>query len=213
MKRKVFISMPMRGRNSNAIKDSIDTLKMTYITDTDNSCEFINTIVTDEPPQTVDQRIWYLGKSIQILSQADTLMVPQQRDQYPGCQVEYTVAKYYGLQVIEYDILSVCPDLTEVQVYYPTYVSEYDVFKYVTHPYDEVRSFFTMMDYSKGSKIICSTHLPDVEMCEHVMDELVRLYRPASSGMVLEFKKDNKIKRYYCDPQAHGWSLIDEKDV
>ena len=211
--RKVFISMPMRGRTSEAIKNSIDELKMDFLANTVAQCEFINTIVQEEPPQTQDERIWYLGKSIQILSQATTLVVPKQREQYPGCQIEYMVGKLYGLEVIEYDILEVCPDMTTVITYYPTFTSEYEVFKYTGHSYEDVEDFFSLLDYSEGTALVCSKDLSDEAMCDYVYSELIRLGRPAHSGMVLQFIKDGKAKNYYCNPMGVQWSLIDEKDI
>ncbi|MBO7691202.1 MAG: hypothetical protein J6T10_01030, partial [Methanobrevibacter sp.] len=64
--------------------------------------DFINTIVEDKPPYaTNNQAIWYLGKSIELLSQCDILVCKKNVDNYNGCFIEKEIAKRYGLEIIE----------------------------------------------------------------------------------------------------------------
>ena len=98
---KIFISMPMRGRTSDEINASINKLKDKFRAKMPDA-EFIHTIVMDTPPETGDQRVWYLGKSIEKLSQADIIAVPVQNDSNPGCKVEELVAVLYGIDIAYY---------------------------------------------------------------------------------------------------------------
>ena len=98
---KVFISVPMRGRKKEDIEYSIRKMKRiarAYLADNDieaDNIDFINTIVSDNPPQNVDDKIWYLGASLQLLSKADYLVCPLDIYQIPGCQTEKDVFYRY----------------------------------------------------------------------------------------------------------------------
>ena len=67
-----------------------------------DNVEFINTIVEDKPPyETNNEAIWYLGKSIELLSQCDILVCKKNVDGYNGCYIEKEIAKRYGLEIVE----------------------------------------------------------------------------------------------------------------
>lgn len=104
---KVFISVPMRNRKTEDIQYSIRKMKRiarAYLADNDieaDNIDFINTIVKDNPPKEVDERIWYLGASIQLLSKADYLICPQDTYNNPGCTIEKeTFMAYKGYDKI-----------------------------------------------------------------------------------------------------------------
>lgn len=101
---KVFISLRMKGRNMADIETDIEKAKETVKNQLGDDVEFINTIVEDKPPyDNNNQAIWYLGKSIQLLSQCDVLATPEGDSiVYNGVFIEREVAKRYGLTIIEY---------------------------------------------------------------------------------------------------------------
>lgn len=101
---KVFISLRMKGRDRAAIDADIENAKQAVKKQLGNNVEFINTMVEDKPPyETNNQAIWYLGKSIQLLSQCDVLATPEGDSiVYNGVFIEREVAKRYGLTIIEY---------------------------------------------------------------------------------------------------------------
>ncbi len=99
---KVFISVPMRNRTKENIEYSIRKMKRiarAFLAENDieanNGIEFINTIVRDNPPKEVDERIWYLGAAIQLLSKADYLICPSELYNNPGCEIERYTFEYY----------------------------------------------------------------------------------------------------------------------
>ena len=97
----VFISVPMKNRFKFEIEHDIEVMKEKVI-EQDDDVEFINTIVEDKPPYaTSNQAIWYLGKSIELLSQCDILVCKKNVDGYNGCFIEKEIAKRYGLTIIE----------------------------------------------------------------------------------------------------------------
>lgn len=99
--KKAFISVPMKNRSKEEIENDIAKMKSEAF-ERFNDVEFINTIVEDKPPyETNNQAIWYLGKSIELLSQCDILICKKSVDNYNGCFIEKEIAKRYGLEVIE----------------------------------------------------------------------------------------------------------------
>ena len=98
---KVFISCPMKDRTKEEIEKTIQDMK-NEAKKVLGDVEFINTIVEEKPPyNTNNEAIWYLGKSIQILSQCEALVCLKNIDKYNGCFIEKEVAKRYNLKIIE----------------------------------------------------------------------------------------------------------------
>lgn len=102
MSKKAFISVPMKGKTKEEIENTINIMKNKAIEEAGNDVEFINTIVQDKPPyNTNNEAIWYLGKSIELLSQCEILVCLKDIDNYNGCFIEKEIAKRYGLKIIE----------------------------------------------------------------------------------------------------------------
>lgn len=96
-----FISVPMKNRFKVEIENDIKVMKAKVVEKFDD-IEFINTIVEDKPPyETNNEAIWYLGKSIELLSQCDILVCKKNVDGYNGCYIEKEIAKRYGLEIVE----------------------------------------------------------------------------------------------------------------
>ena len=100
--KKAFISVPMKNRHKEEIERDIAHMKAITLIRTLDEVEFINTIVEDKPPyETNNEAIWYLGKSIELLSQCDILVCKKNVDKYNGCFIEKEIAKRYGLEIVE----------------------------------------------------------------------------------------------------------------
>ncbi len=99
---KVFISTPTRGKTREQIRayrqKQINVLKAMY---PEEEIEVIDSVVTDTPPQSANESILYLGKSISLMSGADTLASPHHATWYNGCRIERNVASSYGLKIID----------------------------------------------------------------------------------------------------------------
>ena len=96
--RKVMIIQPMAGRTEKDIKRERKMITEALET---NGQEVINTLFTEEAPKDSKQGLWYLGKSIQAMAEADmVLLLPNWRDAR-GCKIEYECAKAYGLETVE----------------------------------------------------------------------------------------------------------------
>ena len=101
---KVFISVPMAGRKNENIKASIKKMKeitKIFLDVNNDEIEFISTYIESDPPKGANASIWYLGGSIQLLSQADYLVCPQDTSYAPGCAMEKSVfSRYIGTEKI-----------------------------------------------------------------------------------------------------------------
>lgn len=49
-----------------------------------------------------ERPLWFLGKSIELLSVADAAYFAKDLDKYRGCKIEHSCAVEYGIKVIEY---------------------------------------------------------------------------------------------------------------
>lgn len=72
--KKVFLSVPMRGRTKGNIMLSLDKMKAITNIALGEDVEFINTIVEEHAPEGCHESVWYLGESIKKLSEADVLV-------------------------------------------------------------------------------------------------------------------------------------------
>ena len=61
----------------------------------------VNSYFTEEPPKTCNDGLWYLGKSIQAMSEADYVVLLPNWRKYKGCVFEYKCAKKYGKPILK----------------------------------------------------------------------------------------------------------------
>lgn len=100
---KVFISQPMRGKTEQeimeererAIKAAMRHVMRHVEGDTVKVLESYFACYQGMKP------LFYLGKSIELLSEADIAYFAQGWENARGCRIENTCAKEYGLYVIE----------------------------------------------------------------------------------------------------------------
>lgn len=100
--KKLFVSVPMKGRTKEAIKNSIECMYKIAEIAFGEELELIDSYIEDTPPANIKLSIWYLGKSIELLSQADYFIGINDLH-YPGCQAEFFVAKNYGIKFLVLD--------------------------------------------------------------------------------------------------------------
>ena len=101
--KKLFVSIPMKGRAEDEIKASIQKMKKIAEVYVGEELELIDSYVEDNPPKDNNQAIWYLSKSLEKLSQADVFIGIIIAWRWNGCEVEYEVAKRYDLNMITVD--------------------------------------------------------------------------------------------------------------
>lgn len=98
---KVFISQPMKDisrediiNERNKIIDFINDYS--YVADKIEIIDSVQNIQDD--PQTP---LWYLGKSLELLSTADLCIFAKGYENYRGCRIEKLCCEEYGIDYIE----------------------------------------------------------------------------------------------------------------
>lgn len=97
--KKLFISQPMRDKTNEEIiaerERAIESAKKHLGDDV----EVIDSFFKDAPHDA--KPLWYLAKSLELLSTADIAYFCKDWDKYRGCKIENTCAIEYGIDVIE----------------------------------------------------------------------------------------------------------------
>ena len=68
--KKLFVSVPMKGRTEEEIKASIQKMKKIAEIYEGEELELIDSYIDDNPPKDNNQAIWFLGKSLEKLATA-----------------------------------------------------------------------------------------------------------------------------------------------
>ena len=102
--KKLFVSVPMKGRTEEEIRASIAKLKKLAEVYEGEELELIDSYVEDKPPVNNHQSIWYLAKSLEKLSTADVFIGIDEDWYWNGCAIESETARRYGIKIYK-----VCP--------------------------------------------------------------------------------------------------------
>lgn len=115
--KKIFVSVPMKGRTDEAIAKSISIMqnvaKAYY---PDEEIEFIDNFVSCDIEDLKKRSITCLGDAIKKMADADTLIIPTNIWESNGCVTERDVAYRYGIRVVEVEFSIVCPDIVEARL-------------------------------------------------------------------------------------------------
>ena len=98
---KIFVSQPMRGKNKDEIKAARKAALEKFNEQfPDNEYEIIDSIldVNDEHPP-----LYWLGRSLQLLSEADLILMMPGWTKTRGCVIEYLCASRYGITICNQD--------------------------------------------------------------------------------------------------------------
>ena len=95
---KVFISQPMHGLSKEEVMKTRNEAKK-YLEGIFGEVEILQTYEYDDAPENAG-RLWYLGRSIQKLGEADAIYFTKGYDKAKGCIIENIIAKLYNIHVI-----------------------------------------------------------------------------------------------------------------
>ena len=102
MLKKLFISQPMRGLTDEEILKARDEIKNRVEKIIGEPIELINSFFEDYPGEIIKSiPVWYLGKSIQLLSQADFVYFAGDWRNARGCKIECEIANAYGIKFLK----------------------------------------------------------------------------------------------------------------
>ena len=97
--KKVFISQPMNGRPDEKIKEERQCLINQARLMVGEEVEIIDSFFEWAPHDA--RPLWFLGKSLQLMSQADIVIFGEGWQDARGCKLEHTCAVEYGIDRIE----------------------------------------------------------------------------------------------------------------
>lgn len=99
---KVFISQPMKDKTDEQIKTerakAVNAIKEKYNEDV----EIIDSFFENAPHNA--KPLWFLGKSIELLADADIAYFCKDWNKYRGCKIEHICAKEYGINIMESEV-------------------------------------------------------------------------------------------------------------
>jgi hypothetical protein len=97
--KKLFISQPMRGKTDEEIlaerKKAIESAERNLGEPVEVIDSFFQNAPADARP------LWFLGKSLELLSTADIAYFAKGWEDARGCRIENQCAVEYGIEVIE----------------------------------------------------------------------------------------------------------------
>lgn len=96
--KKLFVSVPMKGRTEEEIKASIQKMKKIAEIYEGEELELIDSYIEDNPPKDSKEAVWHLGESLKKLAQADVFMGICENYDWNGCQIERETAERYGIK-------------------------------------------------------------------------------------------------------------------
>lgn len=102
--KKLFVSVPMKGRTEKEIKASIQKMKKIAEIYEGEELELIDSYIEDNPPKDSKEAVWYLGESLKKLAQADVFIGIDDTWNWNRCYIEMETANRYGIKV--YTILA-----------------------------------------------------------------------------------------------------------
>ena len=93
---KIFISQPMKDKTSQEIeqerKKIIEKVERYF-----GEIEVIDSFFKDTPHDA--KPLWFLGKSLELLSNADVIILGKGWENSRGCRIEHECAIQYGIKV------------------------------------------------------------------------------------------------------------------
>ena len=98
--KKLFISQPMKGKSDEEIlatrKKAIESAKRMLETE---EVEVIDSFFQSAPADA--KPLWFIGKSLELLSNADVAFFAEGWEDARGCRIEKMCATEYGIAMIE----------------------------------------------------------------------------------------------------------------
>ena len=111
MTKKIFVSLPMRGREQYEIIKGMDRLFKLAVAYMGEDCELINSLDPVKPEELqsndiLDVAPLYLGASIKLLSKADLVIFDKYWMTAEGCRIEKQVCDTYRIKhIVEPELL------------------------------------------------------------------------------------------------------------
>lgn len=103
MNKKLFVSIPMNGRDPDDIV--MDMHALSDIVSSEIGCDItlLNTVFSDDdvPADIPNPSVWYLGKSVEALSDADLAVFDPDWRNARGCILEHMICAMYNIPYVD----------------------------------------------------------------------------------------------------------------
>lgn len=97
--KKLFISQPMKGKTDEAIKEERQQAIREAEQAVGEPVEVIDSFFEGAPADA--KPLWFLGKSLELLAQADIAYFAEGWQDARGCRIKHTCAQEYDICVVE----------------------------------------------------------------------------------------------------------------
>lgn len=95
---KIMISQPMKGKTEEQIRNE----RAELIKELESKGhEVVDTIFTEDAPKNCDEAIYFLSKSIEIMSKVDAIIFMKGWENARGCKIEHEIAVKYNKLIKE----------------------------------------------------------------------------------------------------------------
>lgn len=99
---KVMISIPMNGIDDNIVKNQISDIKKDFAK---LHIDCVDSFLTEEPINVNHEGVYYLSRSLDILSQCDAMFFHKDWQKARGCRIERQICKEYGIKILDWEWL------------------------------------------------------------------------------------------------------------
>lgn len=100
--KKIFISQPMNGLTDKEILEAKAEMKERAELSIGEEVQVIDSFIDENPGEECKiAPMWYIGKSIVLMSNADIIYFGRGWKKARGCLIEHKIAKEYGMEIIE----------------------------------------------------------------------------------------------------------------
>lgn len=97
--KKLFISQPMRDKTNEQIKQEREEAVKIAQELVGEEIDVIDSFFENAPHDA--KPLWFLGKSLELLSTADVAFFVKGWEEYRGCRIEQLAASQYGIPVLQ----------------------------------------------------------------------------------------------------------------
>lgn len=89
----------MNGKTDEEIKAERDEI-VKRVTERFGDVEVIDSFIEENAPENANSGLWYLGKSLELLSIADCAYFAEGWKNYRGCKIERECAVQYDIDIV-----------------------------------------------------------------------------------------------------------------
>ena len=105
----------MKGRTEENIKKSMEQMHRIAEIVFDQKLDVIPSYIEGNVPENSNQAVWYLGKAVQLMAEADFFIGIGYSDFYKGCAIEHDIARSYGIRCTGVNYYDLMPDAVEAE--------------------------------------------------------------------------------------------------